>query len=369
MSEHYTTDASEIADELLQHIRSEVKNENPYLVGGVSDPDVKLNQNENPFDLPAEVKSTLLTAFDQTEWNRYPTEHPWELRRALATLNDWDPNGIMVGNGSNELTYTLGMCLINQDAKVVLPRPMFMLFEKVVRLFGGETIGISPNDDLTFDVEAVVSAVVEHNPALVVVATPNNPTGLAMDPADVEKIAKVAKGVFVIDEAYLEFGSGSAVNLIRKYPNVLIMRTLSKAYGLAGLRVGYMIGRPALINMMERSRLPFMTDPLSEKAACAMVKEQDLLNERVNFMKTETDWLYHQLMQFSGVKVVPSVTNFLIFKANKPAKEIIAELGSQGVAIRAMGGYPELAGYVRVSAGTRSENEAFIKALKQSLSF
>jgi histidinol-phosphate aminotransferase len=275
-----------------------------------------------------------------------------------------------VGNGSNELTYTLGQVFVAPGAPVVLPRPMFSLYEKVVRLAGGEVVGIAPREDLHFDIDAIVAAVEERDPALTVLTTPNNPTGLAIPLPEIERVVRAAKGFVVVDEAYVEFTrERSAAELLGRYPNVLIMRTLSKAFGLAGLRLGYMMGHPDVIEEVMKARLPFMVDAVAESVGVALLENEALRAEHVAQMAEETQRLTEALEASGAFEVVPSQANFVLFRPRGPealpSADVLAGLIERGVLIRDMSGYPELPGYLRVCAGTDAETQAFLSALSE----
>ncbi|MFQ5569093.1 MAG: histidinol-phosphate transaminase [Rhodothermales bacterium] len=354
---------------LLGHIRPAVRKERPYIVGTAPHVQVKLNQNECPLDLPEDLKRALLDEFFNTPFNRYPTEQPDRLCRALAEQVDWDPEGILVGNGSNELTYTFGLTLIEKGTPVVMPRPMFALYEAVVRLHEGALTPVAPRPDLRFDAGALLEAVRSVQPALVVLTTPNNPTGLAMPVEEIESIVREVPGFVVVDEAYVEFTEEeSARTLLDDYPNLILLRTFSKAYGLAGLRLGYLIGHPPVVQELLKARLPFMVDRLAELTALALLERPALIRDRVQWMKRSCRKLTVALDTTDGVEVVPSQANFMIFKTPLEPKLLMNRLAGKNVLVRNMGGYPELRGYLRVNAGTPEENKAFLVALKEALS-
>ncbi len=362
------TQAQTSLDQLIgAYVRPAVRRQRPYHVGGVPDVTVKLNQNESPFDLPEALKRELIETFFEIPFNRYPTEQPDVLRHALAAHVGHDPDGILVGNGSNELTYTLGLAFIEKGTPVVLPRPMFALYETVVKLYDGALTSTPPRPDLSFDADALLDAVRRKRPALTVLTTPNNPTGLAMTMAEVEAIVEAAPGFVVVDEAYVEFAEESAQPLLDRYPNVILLRTLSKAFGLAGLRIGFLMARPEVVAELLKARLPFMVDRLAEATALALLRRPDLLAERVRIIKGETDKLTAALRALDGVEAVPSQANFVIFRTAEEPKKLMARLAEAGVLVRDMSGYPELRGYLRVSAGTPAENQAFLVALKNAL--
>jgi len=355
--------------ESVEHfVRPEIRAENPYLVKGARDVAVKLNQNESPFDLPGKVKRELLESFFQIPFNRYPREQPFTLVAELAKIQDHPEDGILVGNGSNELTHSLGLAFISKGACVVLPRPMFALYASVARMYGGHTIEIAPLPDLQFDAEAVLNAVQENHPILTILTSPNNPTGKSMAFDDIRRICDSSTGIVVVDEAYHEFNSRpSATTLFAEYPNLIVMRTLSKAFGLAGIRIGYMLGSPNLIQEIFKCRLPFMVDRFSELTALTVLRHPDLIAERVSAVRDSVIDLHDRLGEIEGVDVVDSETNFLLFKTALEPGVLSTKLIEQQVLVRNMSGYPDLQGYLRVTAGTESENNAFVTALKCAL--
>ncbi len=356
-------------DDMLQHIRPAVRARSEYVVDAPSgDIEVKLNQNESPFGLPDALKQELLEAIDQIEVNRYPTEQPQRLRQALAEHDQVSPDRIIVGNGSNELTYTFGLAFLDSGDPVVLPRPMFSLYDKVARLQDADLTSVPPKNDLRFDTEALAEAVAETEAALTVLATPNNPTGLAMSLDEIERVVAASPGIVVVDEAYVEFNpEGTAASLLDRHPNLIILRTLSKAFGLAGLRLGYLLAHPAVVTELMKARLPFMVDRVAEQTALAVLRRPDLIEERVQKLQASIARLTEALQSMEAVDVVPSAANFVIFTTPISADTLQERLADRGVLVRNMGGYPELEGYLRVSAGTEEENNAFLDALETSL--
>ncbi|WP_028567197.1 histidinol-phosphate transaminase [Salisaeta longa] len=363
-----TSAPSSSVDDVLRHVRSAVRNEKAYVVGAPSRAEVKLNQNESPYDLPADVRDELHEHLAALQANRYPAEQPHQLCAALAEAHGITPEHILVGNGSNELTYTFGLCFIDPGTPVVLPRPMFSLYEKVAHLYGADLTSVGPRDDLSFDTDALVDAVQRTGAAFTVLTSPNNPTGLAMPLAEIERVVDAAPGIVVVDEAYVEFNpEGSALSLLDAHPNVVIMRTFSKAYGLAGLRLGYIMAHPRLVREVTKSRLPFMVDRLAEAAGLALLERPALIAERVEQMKDSCARLTEALAARSGVTVVPSQANFVLFEPPGEATRLQERLADRGVLVRNMGGYASLAGFLRVAAGTPAENKAFLEALDDAL--
>ena len=352
----------------VARIRSAVRRGRPYIVGGRESITVKLNQNECPFDIPEELKRALMEAYFATPFNRYPEEQPWELCQAIASHVGWDPKGVLVGNGSSELMFTIGITILSAGDHVVMPRPMFAFYESMVALFEGALVSVGPRADLSFDAQALLRAIQRVQPVLVVLTTPNNPTGLAMPVREVEAIVKTAPGFVVVDEAYIEFSEEeSALTLLPQYPHLLLLRTFSKAVGLAGLRLGYILGHAEVMAEILKARVPFMVDRLAERAALMLLERPALLAERVSFLKRETMRLHDALSALEGVDAVRSQTNFVLFRTKVEPALLLDRLARHGVLVRNVSGYEELPGFVRVTAGAESENKAFLVALQSVL--
>jgi histidinol-phosphate aminotransferase len=358
------------ATDVIEQVRPQVRAQHPYLVGAPPRAESKLNQNESPFDLDPDFKRELVERLMAEPFNRYTTEQPERLRAAYAAHLGVEPGQVIVANGSNELTYTLGLCFVGPGRTAVLPRPMFALHEKVVHLFGGELVSVGPRPDLTFDAEAIEAAVRQHRPALVVLTTPNNPTGLEMTAAEIDAIVEAAApGIVVVDEAYAAFmREPSALRLVDRWPNVLVMRTFSKAMGLAGIRLGCLIGDARLIAEIEKSVLPFTVDRLAEEIGLAVLDRADHVERHVATIQAETQRLARALGEMPDVEVVPTAANFMLFKTPLGARATVEALAERGVLVRDVSGYADLRGYVRVSAGTPEENTHFLTALQAVLS-
>ena len=353
---------------LLGLVRPAVRERTAYRVATEVDDAVKLDQNESPYDVPPRVKQAVTSYFLASDWNRYPSDHPHGLLEALAAKLDWPKEGLIVGRGSNELTHTVGLALVSEGTKVVLPRPMFALYESVVRVFGGTVVPVEPQPDLSHDPDAVIAAMRASDAPLTVLCSPNNPTGHAFAHDALRRMAEAAPGFLLIDEAYVEFVEGpNAGDLVRSFPNVLVMRTFSKAMGLAGLRLGYLMAHPTVIAELEKPHLPFLVDRLSESAGLAMLERDDVVAERVRTLSAEREKVLAALAGRDEVETVPSAANFFIMRTPLAPPELIPALLAEGVRVRDVSAYPALAGWVRVSVGLPAENRAFLDALNRIL--
>ena len=201
-----------------------------------------------------------------------------------------------------------------------------------------------------------------------IITTPNNPTGLTVPFDAIESLLKASPGFLLVDEAYVEFTSQrSALELMDQYPNLLILRTFSKAFGLAGMRIGFLLGHPSVIQEFLKSRLPFVVDPLAETVALALMKKPEIIASRVQEIIEERDALINALKKVPDVKVIPSDANFLLLKTPVAPSILMKKLTKNGVLVRNMEGYSELAGYLRVNAGSKDENKVFLRALEDTM--
>ena len=363
-----------MSDAPLHLIRPEIRAERAYRVPTEADAPAKLDQNESPFDVPEALKHAVAERFCASDWNRYPDDRPHRLVAALAAQLGHPAEGIIVGRGSNEITHTLGLCFLGRDVPVVLPHPMFALYGSVARMHGARIVSVDPESDFSHDPAAILAAAQEANAALTIVTTPNNPTGQVLPFEGIERLVAEAPGVVLVDEAYHEFVQGpSAVDLIAQYPNLLVMRTFSKAMGLAGLRLGILLGQPALIQEIEKARLPFLVDRFSEAVALELMKRPELVTERVAVLTAEREGMLRALADVDGIETCPGAANFFLMRTPLVCSVLRERLAEQGVRIRDVSGYPALAataeqpGWVRVSVGTPTENQAFLVAVQQVL--
>jgi histidinol-phosphate aminotransferase len=329
---------------------------------------VKLNQNESPFDLPEPVKRDLVSSFAEQPWNRYPTEFCPELTQELARHLGCSPDQLILGNGSNELVQFLGLALIEPGTRVVLLDPMFSLHRKVVLLHDGVPVPVPCEADFSTNADRVIDGVRGQDAVLVILTSPNNPTGKSIPAQDIARIARATDGFVVLDEAYHEFvDRPDGLDLLRDFPNVIVLRTFSKAAGLAGLRLGYLAAHPDVTAELLKARLPFMIDSLTQETARAVIRNYDWVRRHVAEMKAGTAMLFEALSAVEGVTVIPTSANFLVFSTGVPSGELVSECAARGVLIRDMSGYDRLEGFVRVNCGTEAENHAFLSALNDIL--
>lgn len=354
----------------LQHIKRSVQNLEAYSVKSkqISPDLVKLNQNENPFDVPVELKRELVEEFFHQPWNRYPDVFPIRLTESLSQFLNVPIESIIAANGSNELMYTVLMAIVTKGTKVLIPTPTFFLYEKIVRVLDGELVSVPAKSDLSFDVNKIIETAKQESPSLIILNSPNSPTGQMIPLSDVERIISETEAIVLVDEAYIEFADlPSVLPLMKKYDRLVILRTFSKAFSLAGLRIGYLLAQPALCLELLKPKIPFTVNNFSSAVAITLMHKKELISERIHYIKQQKNFLYRELSAISEIKVFPSQTNFLIFTVKNDAHGLFDRLLSENVLIRDVSSYPMLENTLRVNAGTESENKAFLSALKKYL--
>ena len=354
----------------LENIKPGVRSLDAYHVKGKTPAPglIKLNQNENPFDIPEAIKRELVEAFVGKPWNRYPGVYPAELVNALSAHVHHPPEGIIAGNGSNELMYTILMATVTKGTRVLIPSPSFFLYEKAVRVLDGEVVEVMMNPDLSFPTDAILQQAHEMKPSLIVLVSPNSPTGRSIAVRDVEMILEKTAAIVLVDEAYIEFSDkGSVQTLLGRYDRLIVLRTFSKAFSLAGLRVGYLLAQPALSAELMKPKIPFTVNAFSASVAIALMKKKKLVDERIAYIRKQKQLLFDALRAIDGVEVFPSDTNFLIFRTRMNARDLFDRLLRRNILIRDVSSYPLLERTLRVNAGTEEENNAFLAVLRETL--
>ena len=327
---------------------------------------VKLNQNENPWDAPAQIKDEVLRRFAARNWSRYPDFVPASLHERLAEFAHWTPDGVIAGNGSNELIQAVLMVTIAAGKRVLLSEPTFMLYRQVATVFDGEVESVLLTADLKYDADALLKSVEARQPDVTIICSPNNPTGCAIDEATLSSLLKASRGLVVIDEAYHEFANYSVVPLLNEHENLIVLRTFSKAMAYAALRVGYLLAAPALVREIRKAVLPYNLNVFSQIAAeVAMENYERELRPLVKQIVSERDRLFTELSRIDGLEPVPSEANFMVVKSPTDPKRIFSELLKRDILIRDVSGYPMLSDYFRFSVGTPEENNRLLNAIRE----
>ena len=332
---------------------------------------IKLDAMENPYQLPDALRFDLAQRLADAVLNRYPLASYSTLKDKIRTTLGV-PAGfdVILGNGSDEIISILCTACSRQDKRAVVlaPSPAFVMFQRSAQFAGMDYVGVPLKADFSLDRAAMLAAIAEHKPALVFLAYPNNPTGNLYDEADMVAIIEALgeNGIAVVDEAYQPFARTSFMDKLSTYPNLVVMRTLSKL-GLAGIRLGYLAAAPALLEQFDKVRPPYNVNVLTQVAAEFALDHVAVLDEqaaRLNEARTE---LAAAMAALPGVTVFPSSANFITLRV-PDAEKTCAKLFAERVLIKNLSRMHELlANCIRVTVSTPEENSVFLNALKASL--
>ena len=328
---------------------------------------VKLDAMENPYPLPPELRGRIARLVEQAALNRYPDPAAPALKARLRQAFRV-PDGVelLLGNGSDELIQTLALAVRKPGAAVLGVEPSFVMFRMIATFAGTPYVGIDLRDDYSLDVEGLLGAVERHRPGLIFLAYPNNPTGNLFDAGLIERVIEAAPGLVVIDEAYHGFAERSFLPELARHPNLLVMRTLSKL-GLAGLRLGVLLGAERWIRQLDKLRLPYNVNTLTQLIAAVVLEYGSVLTEQAAAIKLERSRVLRDLRRMPGVTAYPSDANFILFRVSH-AERVFDGLKRRGVLIKSLhGSHRLLAECLRVTVGTPDENSAFLTALTQTL--
>lgn len=328
---------------------------------------VKLDAMENPYGLPESVLEELQACIYQAPINRYPDPTGRALKQQISRiLNLSDDMDILLGNGSDELIQLLVMALNKPNSTLLSVEPSFVMYKMIATFTGMNYVGVPLKTDFSLDTPAILAAIKQHQPALVFLAYPNNPTGNTFAAEDVQTIIEVATGLVVVDEAYYAFAEESFIPYLATYPNLLVMRTFSKL-GMAGLRLGFIAGSKAWLQQLDKLRLPYNVGVLPQLVAEILLKHHDVLLQQAEQIKQARSQLSQQLAALTGVEVFESQANFILFRVNA-ASDVFNALKQHNILIKNLnGGHPMLVNCLRVTVGSEEENNQFINALREIL--
>jgi histidinol-phosphate aminotransferase len=327
---------------------------------------VKLNQNENPWDAPARIKEEVLRRFAARKWSQYPDFVPAGLHERLADFAGWKPDGIIAGNGSNELIQALLMVTMQPGKKLLISEPTFTLYRQVATVLGADVESVLLTPELQYDSEALQTFIEDRQPDVTIICSPNNPTGGVVDESCLRALLRTARGLVVIDEAYHEFAGHSVVPLLKDHENLIVLRTFSKAMAFAALRLGYLLASPELVREIGKAVLPYNVNVFSQVAAEVAVENYETeLRPLVSQIVAERDRLFAELSHVDDLAPVASQANFMVVKSVMDPKRIFTDLLARDVLIRDVSGYPMLSEYFRFSVGTPEQNDYLLNAMRE----
>jgi histidinol-phosphate aminotransferase len=322
---------------------------------------VKLDAMENPFPLPENVRHEVSEAARKAFINRYPDPSAKKLKKAIAALWGMDPDLMMLGNGSDELIQAI---ILAFGGPVLIPVPTFAMYEITSRVLSQNVVTVPLGKDFSLDADKMLKKAKEVAAKVIFLACPNNPTGNRFSDAAVRKILDKAAAAVVIDEAYFDFSRKAYLPELKKFPNMIILRTLSKI-GFAGLRVGVLAASPMIIEELNKIRLPYNINTLSQAAAVVALKRKNIVEWQISLLISEREKLYNALVKMEGITAYPSETNFILFRTATDATRIYSKLKQAGILIKNLNKPGPLKNCLRVTVGKPEENREFLEELNK----
>jgi histidinol-phosphate aminotransferase len=350
----------------IDKIRADIRAMSAYSVQDAAGL-VKLDAMENPWPLPSALQARVAEELKGAAFNRYPDPHGIRLKEALRRAFSIHAEAeILLGNGSDEIIAMLCQAVAAPGAILLSIEPSFVMFQVLAKTCGLGYRGVTLNADFSLPLERMLEAIRETSPALIFVANPNNPTGNVFPKSDLQAIIEAAPGLVVIDEAYFPFTDANSLSLISAYPQLLVMRTLSKL-GLAGVRLGFLVGQAPLIHEIDKIRLPYNVPVASQIIARAVLDEGVSLVTQTTLLRRERERLLARYSALAGLHVFPSEANFLLLRVSEP--EVVFDgLKQRGILIKNLSrAHALLSGCLRVTVGTPEENDRCFDAISALL--
>lgn len=330
---------------------------------------VKLNLNEN-FAMPSKVvEKLLLEACRSIDVRAYPPPRGSLAVKAISDFLDFKETEVAVANGADEIMDLLMKVFVRRGSKVIVAEPTFPMYTFFTELYGGKKIPVLLKKDFSLNVDSILKRASKET-RLLFICSPNNPTGNQFRESDIKQLLEEFNGVVVVDEAYADFASCSVINWVREYDNLAVLRSFSKAFGLAGLRLGYLVSSKPIIKYVQRVVGPFNVNSVTQQAIVLALQKWSYFKEKIDLVVNEREWLMKNLIQIDGVKPNHSDANFILFKVTKndlSSATLTERMEKRNVLVKDRGHLPLLENCIRVTVGTRDMNESFVSALKKSL--
>jgi len=325
---------------------------------------IKMDANENPFTIQEPLRKKLLEEIGRVDLNRYPVAGAPRLRERFAKYYGVNKNMIMLGNGSDELIQILCMAFKGKIKGVLVPVPAFSMYKIIAVNTGNKVVEVPLDNNFDLDIDAITGRIKDNFPALIFLSCPNSPTGNLFSRKKIETIIKKTPGIVVIDEAYASFSGQSLLSLMKKYDNVIFLNTLSKL-GMASIRLGFLIGNSDIVAQLDKVRLPYNINSLSHAAAGFFLDYKEEFSKQINEIAKRREELYQGMKEIRGIKPYPSLANFIFFSCSFDSNRIYSRLIAEGIIVKNLNIPPLMPDCMRVTVGSKKENETFLKALKR----
>ncbi|MFQ5443230.1 MAG: histidinol-phosphate transaminase [Nitrospinales bacterium] len=348
--------------DLMKLVRENIKSLKAYHVENI-ECEIKLHANENPYQLPDEILSLLQDDLRNTPLNRYPDPDSRGLKNIISQRLGVAEEQCVIGNGSDELIQLALQVFCDEGDAVAFPDPTFGMYAIIAKGMGLKPFAFSLDSHWDFRADDFLAEMEKQQPKIIFFSFPNNPTGNCFNQAEIQKVIEASQAIVVADEAYYDFSKKSFVLEIARHNNLIIMRSLSKI-GLAGLRVGYAVADPIIIEQINKVRLPYNSNSLSQIFSEKVLRNFDPVQKQIDKIIAERERLFQALSQIKTFEVYPSDSNFILFRVQQDSGRVFQELMDNGILVRDLSAHPRLQGCLRVTVGTPEENDQFLDKIK-----
>ncbi|MDD3839334.1 MAG: histidinol-phosphate transaminase [Clostridia bacterium] len=326
---------------------------------------IKLDANESPFSLSEGVRKKVSEyLLSDGKLNLYPDSDSDILRKKLAIKSNANPENILVGAGSDQIIELIIKAFVDKGERVVMPIPSFSMYKLDTLVYGGQPVEVSLDKEYRYDLDFFISSIKKYSPKVAFICNPNNPTGTVIERKDLITILQECKDTIIaVDEAYYEYFGETIADKVNDFDNLVVLRTFSKAYGLAGLRIGYCIGHKSIIEVLNKAKPPYNLSSLAQIVASLILDEEQANKEKIKNILEQREYLYNELKKLKGIKVFESKANFILFKTDKEI-ELDGFLQHKGILVRSFKGSALLDNCYRVTVGTKDQNQEFLQVIK-----
>ncbi len=334
------------------------------------DVDIRLNTNEAPEAPPAAFTAAVQAALADVDWHRYPDRAAWDLRQALGRQHDLPGEQIFCANGSNEVLQTILLAFAGPGRSVATFEPTYAMHSHIARITGATNVVGERRDDFTLDLDVVAELISTHRPSVVFLCSPNNPSGTVESQVSITSVldmVEAVEGLLVVDEAYGQFSPWSATSVLDEDRSLVVTRTFSKTWAMAGARLGYLLGPAWLVAELDKVVLPYHLDSVKQRAGLVALDFVDSMEQRVATIVEERGRLYDTMTEM-GAQVWPSGANFILFRppsGGPDGQQVWEALVERSVLVRNTSSWDRLDGCLRVTVGTKADNDRFLEALAE----
>jgi histidinol-phosphate aminotransferase len=326
---------------------------------------IRLNTNESPVPPPAAWRDAFAAELSRVEWHRYPDRAALELREAIASLHHVSADMVFAANGSNEVLQTILLTFAGAGRTVATFEPTYQMHAQIARVVGSTVVEGERQGDFTLDPDEVRRVVGSYDPDVTFLTSPNNPTGLVEPSERVRQLLDLSNGLVVADEAYAQFADWSALSLVQEDRPLVVTRTFSKTWSMAGVRLGYVVGPTWFVRELDKVVLPYHLDVAKQIAGRLALRYVAEMDERVRSIVAERERL-SAAMRAMPIEVTPSGANFILVRpTTRTGRDVWQGLLERSVLVRDCSSWPRLADRLRVTVGTPHENDAFLDALRE----